>query len=316
MNMRKVSFYIFSLFILILLISSQGPCFCIKIKDVVFVSDNFVRFKDIVAESSNKIASNIKEMPILEISDYPQKFTLKRDTLKTILSDNLPDKLINSCDIPDKIQIIKGKYILNKEKLFSLLMNFIKNTSQIGGEIRLRDVVLPEYIILEKGEKIYIQIYGNTIKPGSNTVHFIILKNKKVTKKRSGRFFLDVFKPVPCAKRPLNIGEPLTPDKITFVKKNLAYLPKNIWDGKTGPYRIKVPIGAMQPITMERLEPIPVVSRGQKVKLVYEGNSIILRTIGRCLEDGNIGDFIKVLNIQSHRVVYAKVVGRETVKVE
>ena len=236
--------------------------------------------------------------------------------MKKILSDNLPDKLINSCDIPDKIQIIKGKYILSKEKLFSLLMNFIKNTSQIGGEIRLRDVVLPEYIILGKGEKIYIQIYGNTIKPGSNTVYFITLKDKKITKKRSGRFFLDVFKPVPCAKRPLNIGEPLTPDKITFVKKNLAYLPKNIWDGKTGPYRIKVPIGAMQPITMERLEPIPVVSRGQKVKLVYEGNSIILRTIGRCLEDGNIGDFIKVLNIQSHRVVYAKVVGRETVKVE
>jgi len=315
--MRKVIFYIFTLFILIFIISYQGLCFCIKIKNVIFVSDNFVRFEDILAESSNKIASNIKKMLILDISHYPQKFTLKRNTLKKILSDNLPDKLLNSCDIPDKIQIIKGKYILNKEKLFSLLMNFVKNnSSQMGGDIRLRDVVLPEYIILGKGEKIYIQVYGNNIKAGSNTVYFITLKDKKITKKRSGRFFLDVFKPVPCAKRPLNIGEPVTPDKITFVKKNLAYLPKNIWDGKTGPYRIKVPIGALQPITMERLEPIPVVSRGQKVKLVYEGNSIILRTIGRCLEDGNIGDFIKVLNIQSHRVVYAKVVDRETVKVE
>jgi len=316
--MRKLILFFLTLFALIIIISSQGVCFSIKIKDVAFVSDNFIRFKDIISkEISNKIPLTIKEIPILEISDYPQKFILKKDTLKKILSNNLPDTLINNCEIPDKIEIIKGKYILNKGKLFSLLMNFVKNnTSQMGGDIRLRDVVLPEYIILGKGEKIYIQVYGNNIKPGSNTVYFITLKDKKITKKRSGRFFLDVFKPVPCAKRPLNIGEPLTPDKIIFVKKNLAYLPKNLWDGKSGPYRIKVPIGAMQPITMERLEPLPVVSKGQKVKLVYEGKSIILRTIGRCLEDGNIGDFIKVLNIQSHRVVYAKVVDRETVKVE
>ncbi|GAB6888289.1 hypothetical protein JCM13304A_17880 [Desulfothermus okinawensis JCM 13304] len=296
----------------------MGFCSSIRFKDIALVPDNFIRFKDIVIiNDHDQLSDDIKDLPLLDISDYPKKFTLQKEFLKKIISENLPKNLVSRCDLPDKIHIYKGSLLVTKDKIFSLLVDFVKkNASQLNGELRLRDVVIPEYLILGSGEKIYIQTGQDPIKPGSNNITFVIYRDKRILRKKTGRFFLDVYRAVPCARRPLNIGEVLTFDKITFVKKNIAYISKNIWDGKSGPYRIKVPIGAMQPITMERLEPLPVVSRGQKVKLVYEGSSILLKTIGKCLEDGNIGDFIKVMNIQSHRIVYAKVINRDTVKVE
>lgn len=48
----------------------------------------------------------------------------------------------------------KVLFWLLKTRFFSLLVDFVKkNASQLNGELRLRDVVIPEYLILGSGEK-------------------------------------------------------------------------------------------------------------------------------------------------------------------
>jgi len=64
------------------------------------------------------------------------------------------------------------------------------------------------------------------------------------------------------------------------------------------------------------VEPVPVVERGRTVTLVYEGPALRLAVPAQILEDGGVGSRVRVRNLQSQRVVVARVVDSATVRVE
>ncbi len=305
------------LIFLLLFITVEASAFTIKIKKVVVSPSNIVRLKDIALfDVDSPSMKNIEDTPILKLENMPSHIVINKKTMERLLLDHFSEEFLSFCEIPDRIHIYRGKTLLKKDKLVSLILNFIKDHGMnLMGDIKIRNISIPDYIILGADEDIEIQNALNSLRPGHNSINFVIKKNGLRIKSLTGSFFLDVYRPVPCAKRPLNIGEKLTFDKITFVKKNLAYLPRNLWDGKTGPYRVKVPIGAMQPITMDRIEPLPTIVKGQKVILIFDGKTIFLKTIARAMEDGKIGDIIRVMNLQSKKIVYGEVINRDTVRV-
>ncbi len=290
----------------------------IKIRSIAVVDGNYLRLKEIaMPEGDIENWDKVKDIPLIDLQGFPTSRIISRETLDEVLAHRLPLSIFSMCEVPEKIRIIRGQYLLDKSKLMSIIMEFVyKNTPYITGEKRVRDISTPEYMVLKKGEKLYIHPINNKVLPGYNSISFVVVKNRQKVRSRPGKFFLDVWKEVPCASRPLNIGELLTPDKVTFVKKNLAYLPKDIWNGRTGPWRIKIPIGRLQVISLNKLEPMPTIQKGQKIKLIFEGHNVYLSVIAQSLEDGKIGDIIKVVNLQSRRVVYAKVINKDTARVE
>ncbi len=291
--------------------------YSIQIKNVVITEKNILSLKDICdIKENNEYFSSIKDIPLINIEDFPKHKKISGDVIKNILEKTSVKALLSEIYIPDYVDIYKGKIVLTKIQLINILKNYVKSyTPYLRGDKIIRDISLPEYMELREGEKITIKPIGGKIRPGHNSISFVIVKNNKQVRIRPAKFFLDVFAPVPCAARPLNRGEMLTPEKVTFEKKNLAYLPKNIWDGKSGPWRIKIPIGTHEPITLLKLEPMPTITKGQKVNLIYSGEHILLRTIAIATEDGKIGDIIKVINLQSKRYVYGKIINNETVEV-
>lgn len=289
----------------------------IKIKDIVITDKKILTIGD-VAECNGKIHyfDIIKNQTLLNIESYPKYKKITKQKLLEALSNIVPNELISNFYIPEYIEIYKGKMVLTKDILMKILNQFVTyNTPYIKGDKIIRDVSTPEFIILGSNEKIAIKPVNEKLKPGHNSVSFLIIKKGKQIRSRPAKFFLDVYSKVPCAVRPLNRGETLTIEKITFMKKNLAYLPKDIWNGVSGPFRIKIPIGTHQPITLGKLEPLPVVSKGQKIKLVYSTDNVVLKTMGMAMEDGKIGDIIKVVNLQSKRYIFGKIKDKDTVEV-
>ena len=69
------------------------------------------------------------------------------------------------------------------------------------------------------------------------------------------------------------------------------------------------------PIPFNELRPPVVVSRGGGVAMVFRQGPLTLTTRGRALEDGAIGDMIRVLNVDSNRTVDTVVTGPEAVTV-
>ncbi|WP_084536628.1 flagellar basal body P-ring formation chaperone FlgA [Azospirillum halopraeferens] len=58
-----------------------------------------------------------------------------------------------------------------------------------------------------------------------------------------------------------------------------------------------------------------VVQRNRPVTLVYEDGALILAARGRALQDGGVGDLVRVMNIASNAVVTGTITGAETVSV-
>lgn len=75
------------------------------------------------------------------------------------------------------------------------------------------------------------------------------------------------------------------------------------------------PVGEGQVIYAHAVEPIPVIQKGQVITLTYEGRTLKLTVPAESLEDGGIGQVIQVRNMQSKKVVAARVLTADTVVV-
>jgi len=74
-------------------------------------------------------------------------------------------------------------------------------------------------------------------------------------------------------------------------------------------------IAAGQPIRSRDLQTPIVVARNASVSMVYEAQNLTLIARGRATQDGAIGETIRVVNVQSNRVIDAVVAGPGLVKI-
>jgi len=73
-------------------------------------------------------------------------------------------------------------------------------------------------------------------------------------------------------------------------------------------------IRAGEVIKERDLEPNFVVKEGRPVKLVYEANGIHIELPAIALENGAVGDIIKVKNVSTGKVLVCRVIGENTVR--
>ena len=69
-------------------------------------------------------------------------------------------------------------------------------------------------------------------------------------------------------------------------------------------------------ITRTMLREVPLVKKGRVVKMVLNNGTINITTLGQIQEDGGMGSSVRVKNISSQRIVYARVVGESLVQVD
>lgn len=222
------------------------------------------------------------------------------------------------CVLSGSLAVQLGGDVLLQEELTKLVVNTL--TPKLGkqnGTPELREYRIPEYIFLsDSGNELKIEVVGE-LDPGRLTLRMTELDfSGNEVRKYSGSVFMDVWAQVPAAARPLNRDEALGMQDVTFVRKNLAYLRGQVWDGKGGPWRVTSPVGTSQVIYMSSLEPLPVISRGDEVTLIFEGKHIQLEVPAEALADGGYGEVITVRNKQSEREVVARVKDHGTVTVQ
>ncbi len=233
-----------------------------------------------------------------------------RDLIFKLLGPNLP-----SVSVPDRVQVQRGGQVIGAAGLYPAIDKILtKSLAHLGGEVQVRDHRIADYLFLEEKTPVRMRVAPvGTPAPGRISLRLEALaEDGRVVQSFTGTVFADVWKTVPCAARVLNRGDVLDAGLVGFVRKNMAYMSRPPWDGRGLPLRMTSPVGEGQVISAESVEPIPVVSRGQKLTLVYEGDYLKLSVPVESLEDGGIGSTIRVRNVQSRRVVVARIVDAET----
>ena len=73
---------------------------------------------------------------------------------------------------------------------------------------------------------------------------------------------------------------------------------------------------SQKPIRKNDIRPPMMVARGERITLVHHEGILQLTAVGKSMEDGSVGDIIRVVNIDSNKNLRAEVIGDGIVRVE
>jgi flagella basal body P-ring formation protein FlgA len=232
--------------------------------------------------------------------------------LREVLGD-----IADHCILPNSLVIQRGGAVLREDDLHALLVkNLTEPLRALPGTAELQDVRLPPYIFLAHPHQ-PVTLEPVKLAPGRLSLRFALQEMDGVVLRRvSATAFLNLWMEAPCAARPLNRGEGLTPDAVTFVRTNAAHMRELPWDGRGGPWQVQRAIAANQPIFQGDLLAQAMLRKGSVVNLIYEKGNLRMSVRAEALADAEPGAPVTVRNLQSKKQVFATVVDNNTVTVK
>ncbi|MBA0035853.1 flagellar basal body P-ring formation protein FlgA [Pantoea sp. BIGb0393] len=126
----------------------------------------------------------------------------------------------------------------------------------------------------------------------------------------------DVYLPILVAKNTLDRGRQLAASDVEIKKRNVVGLRDGFMtkpDEAIG-FTLKKRVRELQAIAPAHLDQPVMIERGQQVVMIAEQDGVQARMMGEALKKGRKGDIIKVRNLQSQRVVSARVDDRGVVR--
>lgn len=129
--------------------------------------------------------------------------------------------------------------------------------------------------------------------------------------------YLEVPEEAVFARRSLRRGEILSEGDLMIVSRDRAKLPRDVLTdlGEAVGKRMRRSIREGQPFRTNAIEVVPVIERGDRVMLILEAGALQLQASGRAQQAGGIGEFIRVMNLDSKREILGRVDGQGRVRV-
>ena len=126
-----------------------------------------------------------------------------------------------------------------------------------------------------------------------------------------------IFINIPVAARDLKAGQIITPDDILAKRVPQESMRGNDPAGKEDLIgkEMKKSVRSGQPVTLNDVRAQVMVAKGKIVTLNFVKGGIMLSAQGKALENGGLGDTVRVMNTQSKSVVQGTVTGPETVSI-
>lgn len=123
---------------------------------------------------------------------------------------------------------------------------------------------------------------------------------------------------VPVLSRDMMPGDVVKARDIQWVKLPASRVAGNIVGSENqlkgmSPRR---PVRAGEPLRLSDMEPPVLVGKGAQVDVVYKTGALTLTARGRALEDGAIGDVVRIMNIRSNRTIEGTVSAPNTISID
>ena len=271
---------------------------------------------DPISSMDQRTWKSISSIKLWKAATKPGRpVTVSREKLGNILKYYMGD-MANNLVLPSQLTVQTGGKVITGEELKARVVAFLTPRAEdLGGDIEYKNLQLPMHIFFPNSyDKLKISL-SDDLKPGRNQIKLHgSTSDGKVVFRKSGTVFLNVWKAVPVAAKPMNRFERVTTDKVSFQRVNLAYK-SEVWDGTGGPWRMTRTLGRNQPFTKSHLEQIPLIEKGEFVQLMYKGKRVQLSIKAEALGEAGMGQQVAVRNLQSKKTVLATVVGDDMVMV-
>lgn len=121
--------------------------------------------------------------------------------------------------------------------------------------------------------------------------------------------YLRVSRKVVVARRDLTRGEILTESNVMLASKDATRLARDVHfePAATLGLRLRRSLRQGDAVRSGQIEPVPLVERGDRVMLVLEAGGLQIQAAARAKQKGAVGEWIRVLNLDSKREILGQV---------
>ena len=219
--------------------------------------------------------------------------------------------------LPAEITVGRSSTTVGREQVEEILRAWIRQ--QAGEGVRVKEIRVNESLVLPQGP-----VATRVLAPKSTelvgtvplTVTFKV--DGDAERRLSATVSLERMTRVVVARRPLGRFKPVDPEDVEVRAVDAAGLPH---DCITDPAevigkRTRRLVDSGAALRHDMVESPPLVKNGDRVRIVAESEGLRISAFGQVKQRGAQGELIPVMNLDSNKVVQARVLDAKTVKIE
>jgi flagellar basal body P-ring formation protein FlgA len=222
--------------------------------------------------------------------------------------------------IPPEVQIRRGAVEVGRERIERIVEAFIRQQPAGKGQtVRIKEIRGAEAVLLPKGRLSHeVAAPRNTTLAGSLPLTVTLKVNDEVEKRMPVTVVVEALVNAVVTTRPLGRFKPIDESDVELRPVDVSGLPSDfIADpeavlGK----RTRRLLDANTVLRPDLVESQPIVKRGDRVRIIFESPGMRITTVGEVKQKGCLGERISVANLDSNKVIQARVVDPKTVKVD
>jgi len=312
----------FQLLLLItLFLGSANPCAALQItfKQNAEVDGVTVTLGDIAHfDDSSEMALALASQKVTQAPPPGSSINLNSLAIKQYMEKTLSLTGEIQWNGASTVSLRRNGIHIGSTKIQQIIADYLqqKSADLPDAEIRFIPTALPLPFILPAGKLTYEVIPSSPRILGSSRFSIIFRVDSQVAKNMSVKGKLEALAPVVVAVNRLKKGTVLSPSDLTLAVKNLnevsnAGLDVNSFSGKKLTRNIK----AGTVITIPMVAALPIIKRGERVKIVIRSGPLHLSASGIARTDGKRDQMIRVQNINSNKIIHCRVAAPGLVEV-
>ena len=294
----------------------------VGLHDKVQVEGAEIRLGDI-AEISSDTPEQVRKLRGLIIAKSPPPNKTRRiraDYIMLRLRQLGIDPAKTLLNGPREVLVSGSYFEIEASEIRNIISDHVASARWWGdARVTIKDIQISLDRMLPKGVVTY-RIDPPKIHSKSGIVPIFInfFVDGRFEKKIRATVKLQVFVDVVVTRKPIGRYKPLSAEDLQLKKMDLTNLPSNAITsleeaiGKRARRNILANV-ALRP---DLIEYPPLVRRGDMVLIVAESEGLKITALGEVKSSGRRGARVKVVNLDTNKRVFARVVDKNTVKVE
>jgi flagella basal body P-ring formation protein FlgA len=223
-------------------------------------------------------------------------------------------------EVPQMVEVARSAVRIEEHEIKQIVSDFImRNVDHDSRTVRIKEIRTPKSVFLSKGRVAYkVAAPRSRELMGKCSIAIDFSVNGHSQKKVWATAVVEVLGPVVVTRKPLGRHKPITEDDIELTTMDLSDLPSSVITdpGAVLGKRTRRAVGAQIPLRADLIELPPLVKRGDMVVIIAQSNGLKITTLGQVKKKGRLGERIPVVNLDSKKILHARVIDSNTVKVD
>lgn len=310
---------VFLIFCLVVGLAQTADALEITFNPSGSVDDSVIRLGDIVSfDEETEMARALATLTVGQAPSPGEKSSLRSLSIKEYLvsSQSLPQDIrwIGS----PTVTVLRRGVTVGAERIQKIIAEYIKKNklNLPEAEIRFVPSSLPLPFTLPTGDLTHEVIPSNPGILDSSRFSIIFRVDDNVVKNMSVRGKIEALADVVVSIGPLKKGQILRPQHLSTAVMDISSIsnPGLDLDNFIGK-KLNRSLRAGTPVLLSMVEALPVVQRGERVKIVINSGSLHLTATGLAHSDGILDQMIRVQNINSNKIIHCRVAAPGLVEV-